>query len=184
MKHITTILLILTSVVTNAQVSNTSYQTKSGEKVLRFSIVVPVDRNAAWELFTKDSQLVRWIAPVAHMDLRTGGTLTTNYDKAKPLSDSTSIKIGVINYIENELLTLKVNLNNNFAQTVQDEDANLQEILQFSDAGKGKTRIISSMVGWGQGADWDKTYGFFEKGNDWTFKELLKVFQNSASNRK
>ena len=33
------------------------------------------------------------------------------------------------------------------------------------------------MVGWGQGSYWDKTYTFFEKGNEWTYIEFLKLFQ-------
>lgn len=32
------------------------------------------------------------------------------------------------------------------------------------------------MVGWGQGSQWDKTYDFFLKGNEWTYKEILKLF--------
>ncbi|HEV8081588.1 MAG TPA: hypothetical protein VGP55_00195 [Chitinophagaceae bacterium] len=75
-----------------------------------------------------------------------------------------------------ELLTLKVNLNNNFPKSAKDEDANLQELIQFKDAGEGKTKIISSMIGWGKGEDWDKTYGFFVKGNIWTYEELYKAF--------
>ncbi len=33
------------------------------------------------------------------------------------------------------------------------------------------------MVGWGQGADWEKSYNFFEKGNAWTFQQMLKLFK-------
>jgi hypothetical protein len=29
------------------------------------------------------------------------------------------------------------------------------------------------MVGFGEGADWDKTYDFFLKGNNWTFEKLM-----------
>jgi hypothetical protein len=32
------------------------------------------------------------------------------------------------------------------------------------------------MVGWGQGEEWDKAYGFFVKGNEWSYQELLKLF--------
>jgi hypothetical protein len=60
---------------------------------------------------------------------------------------------------------------------LQDEDQHLQEIIQFVSGGPGKTKIISSMIGWGQGKDWDKTYDFFLKGNEWTYKELLKVIK-------
>jgi hypothetical protein len=74
-------------------------------------------------------------------------------------------------------LILKIDLNNNFSKRLQDEDQNLQEIIQFVSIGPEKTKIISSMVGWGQGKDWEKTYDFFVKGNEWTYKELLKVIK-------
>lgn len=175
-RALTIVLTFFSSYVSNAQVTNSSYQAKTGEKVLQLSIIVPIERKAAWELFTKDEQLMRWIAPLAHMDLKTGGTLVTNYNKSKSLADSSSIKLGVVNFLENELLTLKVNLNNNFSRKVQEEDDNLQEILQFVDMGNGKTKIISSMVGWGQGDDWNKVYDFFTRGNEWTYQEMLKLF--------
>ena len=131
----------------------------------------------AWQLFTTDAQLMKWIAPVAHIELRTGGYILTNYDKTKPLTDSSSIKLDIINYLEHEILTLKVNLNNSFSPKVKSEDGNLQEIIQFVSVSPKQTKVISSMVGWGKGEDWDKTYGFFERGNIWTFEEMLKLYR-------
>ena len=119
------------------------------------------------------------MAPVAKIDMKTGGYIKTNYDKSKSIDDNTSIKLDIINYLEYEMLTLKVNLNENFPAEAKNEDKNLQEVIQFIDAGNGNTKIISSMLGWGQGSHWDKTYAFFEKGNDWTFKELLILFQKN-----
>ena len=171
-------LIILCALFVNAQsVKNTSYTTKSGEKVLRLELELPIDKASAWELFTNDSALQKWIAPLAHIELKTGGSIITNYDKNKTLSDSSSIKLGIINYIENELITFKVNLNDHFALSVRNEDGNLQEIVQFIDSGQGKTKIISSMIGWGQGPEWDKTYNFFVKGNTWTYEEMSKLFK-------
>lgn len=170
---------LLTGVmVTNAQsVKNTSYTTQNGEKVLKLEAVLPVDLKDAWQLFTTDAGLVKWIAPVAHIELRTGGYILTNYDKTKPLTDSSSIRLGIINYLENELLTLKVNLNNSFSPKVKAEDGNLQEIIQFLYISPKETKVISSMVGWGKGVDWEKTYGFFERGNIWTYEEMLKLYK-------
>jgi uncharacterized protein YndB with AHSA1/START domain len=160
----------------NAQVANTSYITQYGEKVLQLSITVPINVKEAWKLFSTDEGLKKWIAPVAKIDMKIGGSIRTNYDKNKTVDDSTSIKLDIINYIEYEMLTLKVNLNKNFPAEAIKEDKNLQEILQFEKVGDNKTKIISTMVGWGQGSHWDTVYNFFEKGNDWTYRELLKLF--------
>ncbi|MEO6219773.1 MAG: hypothetical protein ABIO81_05055 [Ginsengibacter sp.] len=157
-------------------VKNTSYTTSSGEKILRLEMILPVDKKTAWEYFTKDQLLQKWIAPLVHIELKARGYILTNYDKDKSLSDSSAIRLDIINYLTEELLTLKVDLNDNFPKSVQNEDANLQELIQFKEEGDGKTKIISSMIGWGKGTDWDKTYGFFVKGNIWTYEQLHKLF--------
>jgi uncharacterized protein YndB with AHSA1/START domain len=160
----------------NAQVSNTSYVTQYGDKVLQLSIIVPATVKEVWKLFTTDEGLKKWIAPVAKIDMKIGGSIRTNYDSNKTVDDSSSIKLDIINYIEYEMLTLKVNLNNSFPAEAKKEDKNLQEILQFVKVGEHETKIISTMVGWGQGSNWDKAYSYFEKGNVGTYKEILKLF--------
>ncbi len=178
MKSISGLFLFFLCVSTShAQVENTSYVNASNEKVLQLSIIVPVEVHEAWKYFTIDSKLTKWIAPVAHIELKSGGYIVTNYDNTKTISDSSSIKLGIISYLENRLMILKVDLNNNFSKKVQEEDQHLQEIIEFVPVDSGKTKIISSMIGWGQGKDWEKTYDFFLKGNDWTYKELVKVIK-------
>lgn len=170
------ITVFISIVQLHAQVENTSYTTAFGEKVLQLSIVAPMDKANVWKLFTTEEGLKKWIAPVVKLNMKTGGFIRTNYDATKSADDSSSIQLGIINYIENELITLKVNLNDNFPPDVKADDKNLQEILQFVDVGNGKTKIISTMVGWGNSDNWNKTYAFFEKGNDWTYREMLKLF--------
>ena len=147
-----------TGIFAQAQVTNTSFRAATGEKILRFEFVVPVNAETAWQWFTTDVKLRKWIAPVTHTELRTGGYILTNYDSSKSLSDHSSIRLPIINFIENELLTLKVDLNEKFTQTVIDEDQNLQEIIQFKPIDSRHTKIISSMVGWGSGTEWEKPY--------------------------
>jgi uncharacterized protein YndB with AHSA1/START domain len=168
-------LLVLT--VHSQELKNTSYINQSGEKVLRIEMTLPVDNKTAWELFTKDNRLKQWIAPLAHIELKAGGYILTNYDSNKNLADSSSIRLPIIGFIDNELIVLKVVLNDNFPASVRDSDENLQEIIQFKKLGNKSTRIISSMTGWKTGPDWDKTYDFFVKGNEWTYKELLKNYK-------
>ena len=170
------ILIVNTFSAKSQAVLNTSYINHSGEKVLRLQAVLPVDITTAWKLFKTDEKLKNWIAPVAHIQAKTGGYIIINYDIAKSLTDSSCIKLPILSFIDKELLVLKVNLNGNFAQSVRNEDGQLQEIIHFKETGKNKTKIISSITGWGTGNDWDKTYDFFAKGNEWTYRELLKQY--------
>ncbi len=179
-KAVLLIILIIISfagiVGIQAQVNNSSYVTEFGEKVLQLSVIVPAPREEVWKLFTTDKGLEKWIAPVVKTNMKIGGWIKTNYDKTKTTDDTTAIQMDIINYLEKEMLTLKVNLNDNFPKEAKNEDENLQEIIQFVDMGNGSTKIISTMVGWGQGSHWDETYSFFEKGNEWTYMEFLKLF--------
>ena len=156
-------------------VENTSYVTQTGERVLQLEIVAPLSQPEAWKLFSTEEGLRKWIAPVVVLDLRTGGVILTNYDSSKTVKDSGTIRLPVINYLEGEMITLKVILNNNFADSVRREDGNLQEIIRLKSEGDRKTRIISTMVGWGKSPDWDKTYEFFRRGNTWTYQRMIKA---------
>jgi hypothetical protein len=178
-KFILSVLTLVTFVTVIAQVENISYQTTNGEKVLQLSITVPIQKSEAWKLFSTDSGLVKWMAPVAKIELKTGGYIKTNYDRQKGLKDKTTIRLDIVNFLREELMTLKVNLNDKFPKEARKTDKNLQEILQFMDLGNGQTKIISSMVGWGKGEHWDKTYSFFEKGNIWTFQQILNLFKKT-----
>lgn len=174
MKWTFLLLVLFIGLTSKAQVENTSYINASKEKVLQLVMVVPMEVKEAWKYFSTDSLLSKWAAPVAHIELKNGGYMMTNYDQSKSLDDSSSIKLGIVSYLENELMIFKVDLNSNFSKKVQDEDQNLQEIIQFIPMKGGKTKIVSSMIGWGEGKDWEKTYDFFVSGNEWTYKELLK----------
>jgi len=159
------------------EVKNTSYTASTGEKVLRLEFVIPVEKQEAWNLLTTANGWKKWAAPVVSIDLKVGGLILTNYDKNKTVGDSGTIRLPILNYLEGEMITLKVILTETFPQKVREEDKNLQEIIQIVYLGKGKTRITSSMIGWGSGTDWDKTYAFFAKGNQWSYEQLAKLFR-------
>jgi hypothetical protein len=72
--------------------------------------------------------------------------------------------MGLTNQTVPTLYSRNVELNEKFSKSVQNEDENLQEIIQFEYLGPKETKIISSMIGWGQGDEWIKTYNFFCKG--------------------
>ena len=172
------IILLFCNVASYAQkVQNTSYLTETGEKILRLELIIPLSQEQAFQYFTNESKLKLWIAPVVHINLREGGEIVTNYDRSKSTDDPSSIHLPIINYLPNELITFKVLLNDGFKEEVVKDHKNLQEIVQFVSIGKNKTKIISSMVGWGIGTDWDITYDFFLKGNIWTYQELANIFK-------
>jgi len=159
------------------EVVDTSYVTSVGEKVLRIECTVPLSLNETWKLFSTAEGLKKWIAPVASIDLRVGGQILTNYDKTKSLQDPGTIELPILNYLDAQMMTLKVKLNDQFPAKVRREASHLQEIIQLRADSAGQTHIISSMIGWGIGTDWDKAYKFFAAGNAWTYRQLVSNAQ-------
>lgn len=147
-------------------------RTASGERVMRIEMTVRQSPEIVWKSFATVEGLQCWVAPVVRLDLRTGGSLFTNYDKNAAIGDAGTISLGITNYLESEQITYKVNLNDAFPANLRSEDKNLQEVVQLQRTADGGTRIVSSMVGWGTGEAWDKAFEFFIKGNEWSIRNL------------
>jgi hypothetical protein len=158
-------------------VMNTSFVASGGEKFLRLGIVVDASLSEVWKTIATEEGLKKWIAPVVQLDLRVGGSVKTNYNKTARIEDKGTISLGILSYLPSEMLILKVTLNNTFSEKCRREDKNLQEIIQIKSLGEHTTKITSTMIGWGEGKEWGDTYNFFEKGNTWTFQELIHCFK-------
>ena len=160
--------------ISSQGIMNSSFIAANGERFLRFEIILDTTIAETWKLIATEEGIKKWMAPVAILDLRIGGMLKTNYNETAKIDDKGTITLGIISYIPSEILTYKITLNELFAEKCRKEDKNLQHIIQLKSLGENKTKIISTMVGWGQGKEWDEAYTFFEKGNEWTFQKLLK----------
>jgi uncharacterized protein YndB with AHSA1/START domain len=167
--------LMLGTVAAQAQtVTLLTPTTASGERVVRVETTVKQSPQQVWKSFVTEPGLKCWVAPVITLDLRTGGMLSTNYNKAGSIGGPGTIRLKILNYVENEVMTFGVALNDHFSKKLQAEDDNLQEIIQLQRLPDGGTRIVSNMVGWGAGEDWDKAFKFFGKGNEYAYQVLAK----------
>lgn len=162
--------------VSAQEVHTTNVVTDAKERVLRIEGIIPATPKEVWKSFATEEGLKKWMAPVVSLDLRVGGAVSTHYDKLASIGSPGTIRLGIVNYLEPELITYKVNLNSSFTQKARAEDQNLQEIIQIVPWTNGTTKVVSSMIGWGTGKEWDETYNFFAKGNAWTFEQLVKSF--------
>ena len=62
-----------------------------------------------------------------------------------------------------------------FKQDVIDK---IRTVIQFKDIGEGRTRIIESGVGYGQGPDFDSMYAHFRVGNTEELESLAQSIAN------
>jgi hypothetical protein len=149
------------------------------ERAVRVDATFSQSPEITWKYFATEDGLRCWAAPVIRLDLRIGGSLQSNYHKTAAIGDPGTISLGIINYVENEIMTYKVHLNDDFSAQLRAQDGNLQEIIQLKRLRNGGTQLVSTMVGWGKGPEWDKAVAFFAKGNEWSYKELAKCVASS-----
>jgi uncharacterized protein YndB with AHSA1/START domain len=156
-----------------AQTLVTHQKSASGERVLLVEATVAQPPERVWKAFATEEGARCWVAPAVKLDFRTGGSMQSNYDAKAGVGGPGTIRLGISNVIENELLTYKIKLTDSFSKQLQAEDGNLQEVIRLERQPDGGTRVLAQMLGWGTGPEWDKTYDFFAKGNDWSIKQLV-----------
>jgi len=134
-----------------------------------------------WKWFSTEEGLKCWVAPLVKLDLRIGGKLQSNYDAKSSIGAAGTITLGITNYVDAELITFKVSLNDSFSELLQAEDGNLQEVIRLDTLPNGGTRVISTMVGWGIGPEWDRAADFFVKGNAYSYKILAQCVDGTVA---
>ena len=167
------ILLSAASAAAQAQTVVTHQKSASGERVLLVEATVAQPPERVWKAFSTEEGARCWVAPAVKLDFRNGGSMQSNYDAKVGVGGPGTIHLGITNVIENELLTYKIKLTDSFSKQLQAEDGNLQEVVRLERQPDGGTRVVAQMLGWGTGPEWDKTYDFFAKGNDWSLKQLV-----------
>ncbi len=159
------------------EVKDTSFVTPWGERVLQQSVVVNASLEEVWKTFTTSEGLRTFVAPVITVELKTGGDWFANYKVGAKVGDPGTIHNTVLNYLPMEMFSIKIGLTEFFPKELRDANS-LFEVITFKEVGPQQVRVTSSVVGWQKGADWDKTYEFFRRGDEATFKALLWRFQH------
>lgn len=159
-----------------ARAMDTSFVTRSGERVLRQEIIVPATLEQVWEAVSTAEGLRTWAVPVADIELKTGGHWYTNYNPAARIGDPGTIYNTVLSYLPMRMIAMKIGLKPDVFPKGPSEAGTLHAVLMIEDLGNNQVRVSEHMVGFQPGEDWDKVYRFFETGNAYTLGQLYKRF--------
>jgi uncharacterized protein YndB with AHSA1/START domain len=146
----------------------------TGDRKLVTSGIVDATPHELWQAFTVDREIVKWMVPVAHMDLKIGGTLETSYDEHAKIGDAKNIRHTILSYEPDRMLSFTFTMPAMFKKA-HDENGHWV-VVDLEPLSANKTRVTETIYGWGDGEDWDKAYAFFEKGDAWTMEQLQKRF--------
>lgn len=152
---------------------------EDGQLFLRQEVVLNTDIASAWALWTTAEGARAWIAPVAEVDLRPGGSIRTHYDATAAIGDPGTIETMIVNFVPEKLLTLQADLApvqaDWLAEAIRAEAGNLYNVIEFEALGDNRTRIISWGIGYRDDPEWQTMIDFFTRANRWTFGELQKA---------
>ena len=145
-------------------VTDSSRLDGSGSRVLQLSIDLNAPPKAVWDAFTDAATIRRWEAPLAIIDLRQGGAMEESYNaKAQP-GDPENIRHDIIAYVPGQMLVFR-NTNAPSRLPGRESYKRVVSILEVSDLGAGRARLVLSQTGYGKGKDFDSLYAFFHEEN-------------------
>lgn len=160
-----------------AKTTDTSFVAPNGERVQRLEIVIPnVTPEQVWEAVSTSAGLRTFVAPVAEVQMKSGGRYFTNYDPAARIGDPGTVLNTVLTYVPLEMVAIHVRLGTKIFPASVAEADQLSAIMQIKDLGNGSVRVSEIMTGWQSGEDWDKVYKFFQTGNAYVLGQLYKRF--------
>jgi uncharacterized protein YndB with AHSA1/START domain len=147
-----------------AAVIDTSFLAPDGSRTLQQSITIKAPVAILWKAFAEAQEFSKWSAPVAAIDLRTGGSIEASYDPKKPIGDPDNIRHRILTYLPERLLVFQ-NIQAPSGLKGREALARVVSVLEFTPLEKDLTRVTLSQTGWGDDAAANGLYGFFQKGN-------------------
>ncbi len=151
-------------------------QCLASDRILRTETVVHAPVADVWKAFTTREGIQSWLVPVAEVDLRLGGTLKTNYNPQAKIGDPGTIVHHILSYEPERMLSTRFDAPETAAAEARLAAQQTWVVYRFEPISEDETRVTATMMGWGEGADWDRSYAFFQKGNAWEMEQLVARF--------
>jgi uncharacterized protein YndB with AHSA1/START domain len=158
-----------------AAVVDTSFTAPDGSRTLQQSITIAAPVAILWKAYADAAEFRKWSAPIAAIDLRTGGSIEASYDPAKAIGDPNNIRHRILTYLPERLLIFQ-NIQAPTDLPGREAFARVVSILEFTPLGAAQTRITLSQTGWGDDAAAKGIYSFFQKGNAQVLVHMQKTY--------
>tara|TARA_R110002012_G_scaffold56123_10_gene143736 strand:- start:14170 stop:14763 length:594 start_codon:yes stop_codon:yes gene_type:complete len=190
-----TIILILISSASNSfgqidensdekRVLSTIDSTKTPELVLIQEFIVNSPIDSVWNAYTTKKGWESWAVPLAEVDLKVGGYIKTNYNKAGKIGDSTTIVTHIINYAPKTLITLQAEITDNFPEFMKKEAKDFYNIIYFNEIEKGKTSVKSYGIGYKNNPKYLSLLKYFIPANEKLLMNLILYLEADTKTKK
>jgi len=130
------------------------------QRVLTAEVLLPAPVEDVWAAWTTNEGIATFFAPKGIVDLRVDGTYDVwfNPDGAPGQRGAEGMRIVGIDPLKRFAFTWNAPPS---IPTIRGQRTIV--VLDFASAGPRQTRLTFTELGWGEGADWDKAYDYFDK---------------------
>lgn len=166
--------LAAATAVAASPVTDSSYVSVGGERVLEQSVIVEAPVARVWDAFTTTEGFRSWAAPVAAVDFRLGGIIEAAYDRNGRIGAPGNIRNEIVAYVPHRMLAIR---NVQAPPNTPFDAATFQRVHTvnlFEPLSPTRTRITVTQPGFGAGASYDGVYTFFAAGNRWSLEQLKR----------
>lgn len=167
-----------------------SYVARTGEPVIRQSVLLDESVERVWDLYTTAKGLQSWAAPNAEVDLRIGGTIRSNFKVGAGIGAPGTIVTEIISLIPEAEIVLRDDLVHlltmgglfkwldlypqAFLTELETNGDDLLTTVRFEALADNQTRLTLFSNGYGEGTEWDRVYEENKKSNLWFLNNLAK----------
>lgn len=170
------IALLLAATQPPPAITDTSFVAPDGARTLQQSIVIDAPVPVLWKAFTDATEFQRWSAPVAAIDLKTGGSLEATYDDKHAIGDPDNIRHRIVTYLPNRLIVFQ-NTNAPAGLPGRELFKQVVAVLEYEALAPNRTRVTLSQTGWGNDPASDTLYRFFQGGNAASLARMKRVYE-------
>ena len=136
--------------------------TKAGERVLRKEVIVSAPVSAIWKAWTTNEGLESFFCKKANVALKVGGPYELAMTLDLPVGQRGTEGCHVLSYVPERMLSFEWNAPPTIP-ALRDANALTHVVVEFRPIGGGVSEVRLSQLGWGEGDDWDKCYGYFDR---------------------
>ncbi len=137
------------------------YVREPGERKLVKEIEVPASRRDCWHLWTTTEGMTSFLVSEANIDLRPGGPFELYFAADAPPGQRGSEDCKILSYLPEKMLSFEWNAPPTIPTRRDGERTWV--VVEFEEIGPESTRVRLTHLGWGDGADWDEVYAYFDK---------------------
>jgi len=144
------------------------------ERAITKEVVVPAGIDAVWAAWTSEAGIESFMAPEAEIDARPGGAFHVHFDPFGQPGMKGADDMRYMALQKPTLLSFDWNAPPQFAQARRQRTF---VIVRLKALDADSTQVKLTHIGWGDGGEWDQTFGYFDRAWGSVLGNLRKRFE-------